>query len=232
MSRQSTISVVPQRGIAKPPSSAKDLVFPRILSITVLAASALLMSACASTTDFNTRYITDTPVKPAHTVLLVGRTPESNDREKWENACADVLDNRKIELIRSNTALPLWYEAGNDHLLNWASRNNVDAIIIGELTGLLLAPPQIPANNFMQSERAIGEDNIGASTWSFFIGRKEKEIPMPPDIHEVEFQMITTEGKMLWNSMALTHEANDLAAIARSQCRALKHDLNGLRLIP
>lgn len=197
----------------------------------VLLSTALL-SACASTTDFNTRYITDTPVAPATTVLLVGRTPETNDREKWENACASVLDNRKLELIRSNTALPLWYEAGNEHLLNWATEHNVDAIIIAELTGLLLAPPQIPPNNFMQNERAIGEDDIGASTWSFFIGRKERKPSMPPEIHDIEFQMITPAGKTLWNSVALTHEANDLEAIAKSQCRALKRDLDGLRLLP
>lgn len=84
----------------------------------------------------------------------------------------------------------------------------------------------------MQNERAIGEDDIGGSTWSFFIGRKEKEAAMPPLIHDIEFQMLTPEGKTLWNSVALTHEANDLEAIARSQCRALKRDLDGLRLLP
>lgn len=203
-----------------------------LLPIGFLSLGILLLGACASTTDFDTRYITDTAVAPATSVLLVGRTPETNDREKWENACASVLDDRKFELVRSHTALPLWYEAGNDHLLNWASDNNIDTIVIAELTGLLLAPPQMPPNNFMQNERAIGEDNIGASTWGFFIGRKEKKTPMPPETHEVEFQMITADGKTLWNSVALTHEANDLEAIAKSQCRALKRNLGGLLLIP
>lgn len=220
MFRQSTISPTSQNGLQ------------HLLPVGLLSLGTLLLSGCASTTDFETRYITDTPVAPATSVLLVGRTPETNDRENWENACAGVLDNRKFELIRSNAALPLWYEAGNDHLLNWASDNDIDAIVIAELTGLLLAPPQIPPNTFMQNERGIGEDNIGASTWSFFIGRKEKQTPMPPETHEVEFQMITAEGKTLWNAVALSHEANDLEAIAKSQCRALKRDLGGLRLIP
>lgn len=194
--------------------------------------SPLLLSACASTTDFNTRYITDTPVPPATSVLLVGRTPETADREHWENACASVLDSRKLTLIRSNTTLPLWYEAGNDHLLKWATENNVDAIIIAELTGLLLAPPQIPPQNFMQSERAIGEDDIGSSTWNLFLGRKEKQRPVPPETHEIEFQLIAKNGNTLWNGVAFTHEANDIKAIAKSQCRALKRDLDGLKLIP
>ena len=192
----------------------------------------LVLASCASTTNITTRYITDTAVPPAKKVLLVARTPEADVREKWEVTCADVLSNRKLDLVPSHTALPLWYEAGNDRLLAWARDNHADAVIIAEITGLLLAPPQMPAQSYMQSERGVAEDNIGAATWSFFIGRKEKKTPVPPEIHEVEMQMLSADGKVLWNGVAYTHEANDLEAIAKSECKAMKRNLDGLRLLP
>lgn len=197
----------------------------------------LLLGGCAATTDMTLRYLADSPVTAVRTMLLVGRTPEFDDRERWENACAKELRQRKLTLITSNTSLPLWHEAGNDHLLTWARENQVDAVLIAELTGLLLAPVQIPPQNFMQSERAIGEGSISPSTWDFSISRnsidrKEKPTSAPSEIHEVEFQLISPSGKTLWNGIGLTHEANDLEAIAKSQCRALKRNLKNHQLLP
>lgn len=201
----------------------------RGLLISLLPTAIL---GCASTTELTTRYLTDTPVEPAKRLLLVARTPETEVRERWEKTCSQIIDSSKLELIPSYTALPLWYEAGNEHILSWAKAHNVDAILIAELTGLLLAPPQIPPQNFMQSERGMGEDTIGDATWSFFIGRKEKDAPLPSEIHEVEFQLITADEATLWNGIAATHEANELEAITTSQCKALKRNLDGLRLLP
>lgn len=192
----------------------------------------LVLGGCASTTKLTTRYLTDTPVDASTRLLLVARTPETKTRETWENTCADVLDIPSLSVQTSHRAMPLWYDAGNDHLLDWATKHGHDAILIAEITGMLLALPQVPAQNYMQQERSIGEDDIGSATWSFFLGRKEKETPPPPEVHEVEFQLVSPQGKMLWNGVGFTHEANELEAIARSQCKALKKNLQGLRLIP
>lgn len=204
----------------------------RHLSLPGLCILALALGGCATTTQLTTRYLTDTPVEPAARILLVARTPETDMRIDWENTCAEKLSTPGLEVVRSHKALPLWYEAGNELLQRWAAEHQLDAILIAELTGLLLAPPQVPAQNYAQQERSIGEDNIGAATWSFFLGRKEKELPPPPEVHQIEFQLIQPDGKTLWNGIGHTHEANDLDAIARSQCKALEMNLRGLRLLP
>src|SRR5690606_23773052 len=205
---------------------------PRASSLPFALLCLILLSGCASTTKLTTRYLTDTPVDASTRLLLVARTPEANTREAWENACAGVLDIPALAVQTSHQAMPLWYDAGNDHLLDWATKNGHDAILVAEITGMLLALPQVPSQNYMQRERSIGEDDIGSATWSFFLGRKEKESPPPPEIHEVEFQLLSPDGKMLWNGVGFTHEANEIEAIARSQCRALKKNLQGLHLIP
>lgn len=192
----------------------------------------VLVQGCASTTEINTRYLTDTAVAPAPSVLLVGRTPETDMRARWENACAEVLEGRRLTVIRSHEALPLWYEAGNDRLLNWAREHNVDSLLIAEITGLLLAPQQLPTQSYMQSERNVGAPPVGTPTWSFWFGGGNKSTQAPTEIHEIEFQLLDRDGKTRWNGVGFTHEANELEAIARSQCQALQKSLTGLRLLP
>jgi len=192
----------------------------------------MMLQGCASTTEIKTRYLTDTAVPVAPSLLLVGRTPETDTRTLWEDACADALTGGTLSLVRSHDSLPLWYEAGNERLLKWARDNQVDAVLVAEITGLLLAPPQVPPQSYMQSEHNIG-DNPGATpSWGFFFGRDPDQTPVPPEIREIELHLLDNTGTPLWSGVALTHEANDLDAIASSQCKALKKTLSGLRLIP
>ncbi len=194
--------------------------------------SLTLLQGCASTTDIDTRYLTDTAVPPAPSLLLVARTPEADTRARWESACADELGGGGLTLVRSHDTLPVWYEAGNERLLAWARDNAVDAVLVAEITGLLLAPPQVPQPNYMQSERAIGDNPGNSQNWGFFFGRNPDQVPAPPEVHEVEMQLLGNDGSARWTGVTATHEANDLEAIAGSQCKALKKTLSGLRLVP
>lgn len=193
--------------------------------------AVLWLGGCASTSTISTRYLSDAAAEPARRVLLVARTPEADIREAWENQCKEQLDSSAVKLVASHTVMPLWYEAGNDHLITWAQQHNIDAILIGELTALLLAPPQVPPEDFTRQERGLDNTGSQTPTWTFWFGDKDPEPVVPPLEHEVEFLFTDVDGTPLWNGIVRTHEANDLEAIAESQCRILGKALRDVQLL-
>jgi hypothetical protein len=188
------------------------------------------LAGCASTSDVSTRY-QPTGTETLERLMLVGRTPEKPLRHRWEDECARALEG-KAEMVRSHTLLPLWYEPGTERLEDAARQRDIDAILVAELTRLLLPRPHLPQPDLLNDQRGALEDPIGEPQWSFFIGRKEKKDAPNPTYYEVDFQLLAADGTLIWAGSTITHEANELGAIAHSQCRALKKTFNELGLWP
>jgi hypothetical protein len=193
----------------------------------LLICLACLLSACANTTSIATRYqvATDTRI---HSLLLAARTPEGDYRHAWEGACESALKTHGLTLINSDKATPDWHDPDPQPLVDWAKTNGVDAVLIVDITGLLLAPPQIPGqpdSQIVALRRAPNETPIGIPTWNLFIGKRAQAQPQSPRLHTMEAQLISNTGKMLWDGVLTTHEANDIGAIADSQCAALRKSL-------
>lgn len=198
----------------------------------LLLLPLLGLVACASTTEVSTRYRAETPPPEVDHLMVVARTPEKLFREQWEDSCADALDGLPLTLTRSYKVLPLWYAPGTARLEQWARANGADAILVGELTRLVLPRPDLDHPDVLNRNRGGLEDPIGEPQWSFFIGRKEKKKEPWPIYREIQFQLISAEGKSLWAGTTLTHEANAIDAIAHSQCRALGKTLTEMGLLP
>lgn len=206
-----------------------------MLRPTRLAAllAILLLGGCASTTQVETRY-QGSSVTPAHSLLLVARTPEASYRKVWESTCDRVFASLPLTITKSMDALPDWFDSDTKSLTDWLVQNHVDEVLLVDITALLLAPPQMPgmpADTSGVAPRAPHEDPIGVPQWNFFIGQKSKALPSPSREHQVEAQLLSPQGKMIWNGMLSTHEANDLEAIAGSQCKALKKVLQQQHLL-
>lgn len=198
----------------------------------LLLLLSLSLAACAATTEVSTRYLAESRPAPASHLLLVARTPEKAFRREWEDSCADILAGNGLTVTRSYRVLPLWYEPGTERLEEWASKHGADAILVGELTRLVLPKPDLSHPDVVNSGRGELEDPIGEPEWSFFIGRKEKEEDPWPIYQEIFFQLFAANGKSLWSGTTLTHEANNLGAIAGSQCKALRKRLSSMNLLP
>lgn len=193
----------------------------------------LLLGACANTTQVQTRYQI-AAAGTAHSLLLVARTPEAHYRKTWENTCANVLASASLQVTKSMDAMPDWFDSDTKSLTDWIVKHHIDRVLLVDITGLLLAPPQMPgmpADASGVAPRAPREDPIGVPEWNFFIGQKSKALPALSFEHQVEAQLLNADGKMLWNAMLTTHEANDLEAIASSQCQAIKRVLLEQHLI-
>lgn len=187
----------------------------------------LALAACASTTEIQTRHQAPGDAVPVTHLLLVARTPEQDARRHWENECAETLGNKGLTLTRSHKVLPGWFEAGTDALEQWARDRGADAILLGELTRLVLSPPNLPR------EGAPGEPDMEAQWTLTLEDGKVKGAEQPAEARqEVDFQLIAPTGQRLWAGTARTHEANELTAIADSQCRALHKTLVSLGLLP
>lgn len=197
-----------------------------------LLLSSLLLTACASTTEVSTRYLAEDQPAAARHLLVVARTPEKEFRKEWEDRCAEVIAGDGLKVTRSYRALPLWYEPGTQRLEEWARNHGADAILVGELTRLVLPKPDLDHPELLNTGRGELEDPIGEPEWSFFIGRKEKKEDSWPIYQEIFFQLIDADGRGLWSGNTLTHEANALDAIAASQCKALRKSLSSLNLLP
>lgn len=193
----------------------------------LLLSSLLSLAACASTTEIQTRHQASANAAPATHLLLVARTPEQGARRHWENACAETLEGKGLTLTRSHKVLPDWYEAGTNALQQWARDRGADAILLGELTNLVLQPPNMPR------DAGPGDPDMQAQ-WTITLedGKVRGAEEPPPASQEVDFQLIAPAGERLWAGTARSHEANQLAAIARSQCRALHKTLVAQGLLP
>jgi hypothetical protein len=193
--------------------------------LTVSAAS--LIAACASTSQVSSRYL-DAEIPAAQQILLVARAAENNMRIEWERVCLAQLKATKINLTPSYIALANWSEGTNEALLDWAAEQTIASeILIFEISGLLIAPPQIPPNNEVSVKRYHPEEPIGEPTWTFSFGAKDQK-QTPPERYFTEVRLLTAEGQTRWEGLITSHEANDLSAIARSQCKSMVSTLKEL----
>lgn len=192
---------------------------------------ALLVAGCASTTQVTTRFTAEGSHPPQETLLLVAHTPEGNTRETWELTCKEIFSSSSLTILLSHQELPLWYEGGKNRILDWAQSNDVQRILVVELTHLLIdaaAPP--PASNQLNPmDQSAGDIT---PTWQVGIGGKLAREDAPEALRQHGAELINANGKPLWTGIATTHEASNTVAIAKSQCTALRKTLKEHALIP
>ncbi|MGB2248536.1 MAG: hypothetical protein ACPH3N_12735 [Alcanivorax sediminis] len=185
---------------------------------------ALLLTGCASTTDVATRYTSDGSFPKQGQLLLVAHTPEGSVRETWELTCRDIFSSDSLTILLSHQELPLWYEGGKQRILHWAQETGVDRILVVELTHLLIdaAEPPQPVNQLNAMNQPPGSL---PPTWEVGIGGDLKKADIPEALRQHGAELINAEGNPIWTGVATTHEANNMAVIAKSQCQALRKTL-------
>jgi hypothetical protein len=194
-----------------------------------VALLLLASAACAPTSSLQTRYLADNAPR-ADGLLLVARMPDPAQRRQWERACIDALAVPGLRIVSSHMVMPGWYEAGNDALLAQARQSGLAAVLVAELSGLLLSPMQLPPRNQVSEERFSGPHESQPPRWQIWFGADTPEQPTPH--RQTDVRLIAASGQTRWEGELTTHEANDLGAIANSQCRALLKTLQAHQLLP
>ena len=192
---------------------------------------ALLVAGCASTTQVTTRFTAEGSHPPQETLLLVAHTPEGSTRETWELTCKEIFSSGSLTILLSHQELPLWYEGGKNRILDWAQSNDVQRVLVVELTHLLIdaAAPPTAGNRLNPMDQSAGEMK---PTWQVGIGGELAREDVPEALRQHGAELINADGKPLWTGIATTHEASNTGAIAKSQCTALRKTLKELALIP
>ena len=191
----------------------------------LLLLTVLLISACASTTQIDSRYQQTPSLIAGQSLLLAARTPEADIRRQWETLCADKLARQGFSTTVSHRQLPDWQDADIGALVNWSQQHDHDLILVAELTGLLLKAADT------LGEPAVGEGRQDVSGQIITLDKDyQRERKAEPISQDVELALHRADGKPLWTGVARTREANEIRAIARSQCRALADHLKTLGL--
>ncbi len=192
---------------------------------------ALLVAGCASTTQVTTRFTAEGSHPPQETLLLVAHTPEGSTRETWELTCKEIFSSGSLTILLSHQELPLWYEGGKNRILDWAQSNDVQRVLVVELTHLLIdaAAPPTAGNRLNPMDQSAGEMT---PTWQVGIGGELAPEDVPEALRQHGAELINADGKPLWTGIATTHEASNTVAIAKSQCTALRKTLKENALIP
>lgn len=205
------------------------LLLPRRLFPT-LPLSMLLLAGCASTTDITTHTVTDTPPPTATSILLAARSPEIDFRESWELTCRPIFADTGLSVHLAHQEVPFWQRDGQPALSHWTDAHRVDRILLVDLTRLLIPAPHLPDQRELNP---LGQDTEVTPTWR--VGLDGERIPRAP-LEDTEARypayLMAGDGASLWYGEARTHEANDPAAIAHSQCRALRDALHDGGLLP
>lgn len=192
----------------------------------LVCAATLALAGCASTTEIQTRHRAESDGDPASHILLAARSPEKDNRDGWEKHCADVLERAELEITRAHRVLPDWQEPGSEALENWVREHDAEAIVLADITGLLLPDPYLP-----EEDPATGEEQMRLQ-WTFYPGGARPEQPRDDPREEIRVEWIAPDGERYWAGKARTREARQLKAIARSQCKALGKTLAEEGLLP
>lgn len=186
---------------------------PARVLLTALAGTAFL-TGCASTSDVATRY--GAISLQGNTLLLATRSPDPQVRKRWENACEPTFSKQGYAVTQSFTVLPAWFATGTDELERWASANGIQNILVAELTGLLPAPPKYNPPEVLSGNTLHNEVQIMVPAHEY---RETRDAPQANQ--NIEVNLLNNEGRILWRADVITREANNIGAIARSQCEAL-----------
>ena len=195
-----------------------------------LMLATLLTVGCASTSQITTHYPEGgyTGEISGQKILLAGRTPEGSIREEWEDTCAPILEHAGFRVTRSHRVMPQWYEPGNEALKRWAATHDASMIMVAELTGLLLAPFQQAREYRLNPDAGMAYDPVREEVGVITPIRDYREIRDDPALDQsIEVTLFAGNGDALWRGEVDTREANEVKAIARSQCQALVKMLGG-----
>ena len=196
-----------------------------MLRLTALGLGCLMLQACASTSSVSSRFQADTAVAAA-SMMIAARTPEQALRKRYELACHQAWAG-KAASQPSHQVIANWYEAGYQQLLE---AMDTEAVLVIDITPVLIAPMQMPPANEISDARFGADAGPTYNTWQIG-GNKEPSAAGPDKIIEVEARLIGADGQVRWEGLVRTHEANDLQAIARSQCQALGEYLRKMDLL-
>lgn len=198
-----------------------------LLTLTTLLA---LLSGCASTTTVVTRSSTDATEIPVSKLLLLGRVDDIEMRKPWEQACAKQLHSSALEIHSSYTLWPQFLPE-QDELLQAATSQGFDGVLIAEIASLQLLPLQLPPDNVVSAERRPSSDASPRTPgFQIHVAGAERSEALA-QAQDIEFHLQRPNGETLWNGLLRTNEANQVEAIARSQCKKLNKTLKKAGLL-
>ncbi len=195
-----------------------------------LIIGVFVTAGCASTTRLSTHYINSDITPRGEHLLIAARTPEPAVYRQWETSCGEVLAGAGFQLYYSHQVMPDWTEKGQGALLNWASNSPSELILMVDLTSLQLlsfstSPDRVQTESISPSGP---HDERGTQiTLNKTYQDERKAAPINQDIRP---ELLRADGTPIWSGIAKTHEANEIGAIARSQCRALAKRFSKLGL--
>jgi hypothetical protein len=200
----------------------------RLITLTALLA---FVAGCASTTTLVTRHSADTVEAPVSKLLLIGRAADFDTRSQWEQACASRLKRDGLHIRSSHS---LWPDPlpDTETLMQEAVSRGFDGVLIGEITSLLLLPLQLPPENVVTEERRSSSDGSPRPQGFQITLAGAEPAAVEAEAQDIEFQLQRPDGKILWNGLLRTNEANQIEAIARSQCKRLGETLRKSALLP
>lgn len=189
----------------------------------------LVLSGCTSTTQVNTRYYT-TAEPTDSPLLIVANMPDADTARQWEEHCQRQFVNDTLRVEISQAVFPQWFAQGQSAILDYAQTNEIDRVLVVNLTSLLLLPQQEMLHSGQNPlDQQQQRDHI--SVWRSGEGsqRDVERAVDPVKRHRVELR--NASGTLLWHAETQTREANSLRAIATSQCKALASELRDVNLI-
>lgn len=192
--------------------------------------SALMIAGCTSTTRLSTHYINNDITPAGKRLLIAARSPEPGVYRQWETACGDVLGKAGFELQYSHRVLPDWTEKGQAALLNWATTNHSDLILMVDLAALQLLPLQTDPDGMRTEGSRLSGPHDERGTQITLDKTYQEARKAGPVNQNIQPELLRADGKPLWSGIAETHEANEVSTIARSQCRALAKRFSRLGL--
>lgn len=192
----------------------------RSLSSLLLAAACVLLTACASTTDFVRTSVEDKPQKPATTLLIAGVTTDDAVRRRYEETFLAELARAGLSGVASSSIIPslsgLTMPQIREQMLRAGDR--ADAVLHVQLMDLFVAPALAPTDlppDAPSATRTVGGVAVSINAPATDQAGQVTEIELEANLYELPGR------RLLWTAITRTHEANAIEKVARSHARAL-----------
>jgi hypothetical protein len=194
----------------------------------LIAAAALIVSACATTSLDMTWRDPAYRGRPFAKLLVVGATDDAANRRIFEDALVSALKGRGVDAVASHTLIPNESDVRRDKIVEAAKASGADGMIATRLIGVETRTTQLPSQ---ATGQAAGQEDTDLFRYDSLLGFQEivREEYRVARLDSTVFEARTE--KMVWWGRSSAFPTDDIPTFSREVSEGLAKALKSAALL-
>jgi hypothetical protein len=194
----------------------------------LIAAAALIVSACATTSLDMTWRDPAYRGRPFAKLLVVGATDDAANRRIFEDALVSALKGRGVDAVASHTLIPNESDVRRDKIVEAVKTSSADGMIATRLIDVETRTTQLPSQ---ATGQAAGQEDTDLFRYDSLLGFQEivREEYRVARLDSTVFEARTE--KMVWWGRSSAFPTDDIPTFSREVSESLAKALKSAALL-